>query len=116
MWWPSKGHFYAYLSSSIFWASLCSSSFPSGVSELSGQLDEVVVGDSPVPGSRERLDQLAFDCRISLDYLQAYFTPEILNRIHILLLGGQGQRPGVVWHFQLLTSLARWHGSLSSFK
>src|SRR6218665_2262162 len=25
-----------------------------------------------------------------------YFAPEILNRTHILLLGGQGQRPGLV--------------------
>jgi len=54
------------------------------VSELCGQLDEVVVGDSPVPGGRERLDLLAFDFRMSLDYLQSYFTPEILNWIHIL--------------------------------
>ena len=54
------------------------------MSELSGHLDEVVVGDSPVPGGHERLDQLAFDCRLSLDYLKGYFTPEILNRIPIL--------------------------------
>ena len=54
------------------------------MSELSGHLNEVVVGDSSVPGGREQLDQLAFDCRISLDYLQGYFTPEILNRIPIL--------------------------------
>src|SRR6218665_2614297 len=44
----------------------------------------LVVGDSPVPGGRERLDQLACDCRMSLDYLQGYFTPESLNRIPIL--------------------------------
>jgi len=30
----------------------------------SGQLHEVVVGDSPIPGGRERLDQLAFDSLI----------------------------------------------------
>jgi len=44
------------------------------------------MGDSTVPGGRERLDQLAFDCRMSLDYLQGYgcFTQEIINRIHIL--------------------------------
>ena len=42
------------------------------VSELNGQLDKVDVGDSPVPGCSERLDQLAFDCRMSLDYLQGY--------------------------------------------
>ena len=56
------------------------------MSELNGHLDEVIVGDSPVPGGRERLDQLAFDCRMSMDYmyLQGYFTPEILNRNPIL--------------------------------
>src|SRR6218665_3060322 len=37
------------------------------VFELSGQLDEVIVGDFKVPGDRERFDQLAMDCRISLD-------------------------------------------------
>ena len=58
--------------------------FLSIVSELNGQPDEVDVGYSPVPRSGERLDQLAFDCRMSLDYLQGYFTPEILNRIPIL--------------------------------
>ena len=42
------------------------------MSELNGQPDEVDVGDSPVPGCGERLDQLAFDCRMSLDYLQGY--------------------------------------------
>jgi len=42
------------------------------VSELNEQLDEVDVGDSPVPGCGERLDQLAFDYRMSLDYLQGY--------------------------------------------
>src|SRR6218665_2259236 len=42
------------------------------VSELNGQLDEVDVGDSPVPGWDERLDQLAFDYRMSLDYLKGY--------------------------------------------
>ena len=42
------------------------------MSELNGQLDEVDVGDSSVPGCGERLDQLAFDCRMSLDYLQGY--------------------------------------------
>ena len=56
--------------------------------ELNGQPDEVDVGDSPVPGWGERLDQLAFDCRMSLDYLQGYiityFAPEILNRTRIL--------------------------------
>ena len=30
------------------------------------------MGDSPVPGWGERLDQLAFDCRMLLDYLQGY--------------------------------------------
>ena len=30
----------------------------------------------------------------SIDYLQGYFTPEILNGIHILRMGGQGQRQG----------------------
>jgi len=44
----------------------CSQSPFSIVSELSGQLDVVVVGDSTVPGGRERLDQLAFECRVSL--------------------------------------------------
>src|SRR6218665_1222984 len=42
------------------------------VSELNGQPDEADVGDSPVPGWGERLDQLAFDCWMSLDYLQGY--------------------------------------------
>ena len=42
------------------------------MSELNGQPDEVDVGDSPVPGWGERLDQLAFDCRTFLDYLQGY--------------------------------------------
>ena len=81
---------------SLFWAILCSSSLFSIVSELSGQLDKVVVGDFPVPGGRELLDQLVFDCRMSVDYLQGYFTPETLNRIHILRLGGQDQRPDAV--------------------
>ena len=58
---------------SIFWASLCSSSLVSIVSELNGQLNEVVMGDFQVPGGSERLDQLAFDCRMSLDYLKGYF-------------------------------------------
>ena len=64
-----------------------------GRPQLSGHLDVVAVGDSPVLGGRERL--------YSLDYLQGYFTPEILNRIHILQMGGQGQRPGVVLAFTL---------------
>ena len=45
------------------------------------------MGDSPVPGCGERLDQLAFDCRMSLDYsnvILTYFAPEILNWTHIL--------------------------------
>src|SRR6218665_2546875 len=46
--------------------------FLSIVSELNGQPDEVDVGDSPVPGWGERLDQLAFDCRMPLDYFQGY--------------------------------------------
>ena len=54
------------------------------MSGLNGQPDEMNVGDSAVPGWGERLDQLAFDCRMSLDHLQGYFTPEILNNIHIL--------------------------------
>jgi len=54
------------------------------------------VGDSQVSGGREQLDQLVFNCRRSLDYLQGYFTPEILNRIHISRLEGQGQRPHAV--------------------
>src|SRR6218665_2587220 len=29
-------------------------------------------------------------------FILTYFAPEILNRIHILSLGGQGQRPGLV--------------------
>ena len=37
------------------------------VSESSEQLDEVVVGDSAIPGDRKRLDELAFDCLMSLD-------------------------------------------------
>jgi len=69
---------------------------------LSEQLDEVVVGASPVPaGGRKRLDQLVFDCRMSLDYLQGCFTPEIPNRIHILRLCAQGQRPGGFLAFPL---------------
>jgi len=43
------------------------------MSELSRQLDEVVVGESPIPGGCALLDQLAFDCRKSLDYFQGYF-------------------------------------------
>ena len=65
--------------------------------ELNGQLDEVDVGDSPVPGFGEQLDQLALDCRMSL----GYFTPKILNRIRILRIGGQGQRPDAVLAFSL---------------
>src|SRR6218665_1002144 len=73
MQWSSKGHFYVYLTGySIFWASLCLKCLLSIVSELNGQPDEVDVGDSPVPGCGERLDQLAFDYRMSLDYLQGY--------------------------------------------
>ena len=37
------------------------------VSELSGQLHEVVVGDFTVPGDRERFCQLEPDFRMSLD-------------------------------------------------
>jgi len=36
-----------------------------------------------------------------LDYLQGYFTPEILNRIHILRFREQGQRPDAVLALQL---------------
>ena len=68
------------------------------------------MGDSQVPSSRERLDRIALDSRMFIDYLQGFFTPEILNRIHILGLGGQVQRPGAVlgqnfWHFHFITSL-----------
>src|SRR6218665_3804484 len=42
------------------------------VSGLNGQPDEMDVGDSSVPGWGERLDQLAFDCRMFLDNLQGY--------------------------------------------
>ena len=42
------------------------------MSELNEQLDEVDVGDFPVPGCGERLDQVAFDCQMYLDYLQGY--------------------------------------------
>jgi len=45
-----------------------------------------------------------------------YLTPETLNRIHILWLGGQGQHPDAFLAPPLITSLARWHCSLSSFK
>jgi len=48
-----------------------------------------------------------------------YFTPEILNRIHILRIGRQGNSASWCcssWHFHLTTNLARWHSSLSSFK
>ena len=60
------------------------------MSEVNGQPDEVDVGDFPVPGWGERLDQFAFDCRMSLDYLHCkviltYFAPEILNRTHIVI-------------------------------
>jgi len=81
---PLKLHFLDGLVHYISLACPCSSSLVSIVSELSGQLEEVVVDDSTVPGDRERLDQLVLDCRMSLDYLQGYVTPEILNGIHIL--------------------------------
>ena len=54
------------------------------VSELNGQPDEVYVGDSPVPGCGERLNQLAFDCRRFLTIskvILTYFAPEILNPV-----------------------------------
>ena len=62
----------------------------------SGQLDEVVVGDFPVPASRRPWATRSPSFWLSdvSCYLQGYFTPEILNRIHILWLGGHG--PGVV--------------------
>jgi len=41
------------------------------MSELSGQLGEVVVDDFTVQGDRERLDQLALDCRM-LDQHQSF--------------------------------------------
>ena len=55
------------------------------MSELNGQLDAVGVGDSPVPGCGERLDQLAFDCRMSLDYqsspiVRTSCPPNILDK------------------------------------
>ena len=86
------------------------------VSELNGQLDELDVGDSPVPGCGERLDQLAFDYRMSLDYLQGYsnlfctidsqsdsypvrlISCDWVGKVSVLVL---------FWHFQLVTSLAR---------
>ena len=52
----------------------------------------------------------------SLDYLQGYFTPEILNRIHILRMGRQGQRPDVVLAFPLDYQFSRMTLFKSSFK
>ena len=69
------------------------------MSELSEKrLDEVVM-HGWLQSSRqiyERLDQLALDCWMSLDYLQGYFMPEILIRIQIQWLDRQGKRSYVV--------------------
>src|SRR6218665_2611797 len=80
-----------------FWARPCSSLHTCIciVLPLSGQLDEVVVGHFTVSGDDDQLCQLAFDCRMFLDYLQGYQMSENLNRILIQLLGGQGQRSDV---------------------
>ena len=64
---------------------------------MSGQLDEVVVGDSMVPGQHDQdQDQDPSACRVSLDCLQGYFTPEILNWIHFQCFSEKDQRPDVV--------------------
>ena len=54
------------------------------------------MGDETITGGDERLDQLALDGRMSLEYFQGYFTPEIINRIHIRRFDGPVQRRNVV--------------------
>ena len=81
------------------------------MSELNGQPDKVDVGDSPDPGWGERLDQLAFDCRMSLDYLQGYSNLFLHWRLSIGLIScdwvGKVSVLVLFWHLQLVTSLAR---------
>ena len=67
--------------------------------ELNGQPDEVDVGDSPVPGGvSDSINlRLTVGCLLPISkVILTYFVPEILNRIHILWLGGQGQHHGLV--------------------
>src|SRR6218665_2964264 len=81
------------------------------VSGLNGQPDEMDVGDSAVPGWGERLDQLAFDCRMSLNYLQGHsnlFCTGQRFSIGLISCDWMGKVSVLVfWHFQLVTSLAR---------
>ena len=77
------------------------------------------VGYSTDPDDLERLDQLALDCRMSLDYPRGYFMPEIINQIQIQVFGLRVEQSGVVLALSVrwpLTSLALHHGSLSFSK
>ena len=75
--------------------------------ELSGQLDEVVVGDFTVSVDDERLDQLALDYRLSLNYLQGTLCKRFSIGLRSCDWTGKAIMLMLFWHFQLVTSLAR---------
>jgi|SRR6218665_3716976 len=80
---------------SIFWASLCSSSLFSIVSEVSEQLDEVIVGDTPDPGGVSDSVNWRLIVGCLLTSIRLLYARDS-NQIHILRLGGQDQRPDAV--------------------